>query len=100
MMSETTDPDHVDIFEILSACHHPFERPGESGPHHYNWVEEIMNSNVKTVTPDIDVTEVAKIIHRNHYHRIPVVEGKKVVGMISTIDLVGILARQEPWTSR
>jgi len=56
--------------------------------------EEFMTKNVISVSPDTAVAEVAQIIVRDHVHRVCVVKGEELVGIISTLDLVAELARQ------
>lgn len=49
--------------------------------------KDIMSGNVITATPDMDVDDVADLMSHNQVKRIPVVENKNVVGMISLKDL-------------
>jgi len=45
-----------------------------------------------TVSPDTPVTEVARLLVTRHIHRVLVTEGEKVHGVISTLDLVRLVA--------
>ena len=49
-------------------------------------VKDIMKTNVVMVTPDTKITEVADILIRHRFHGVPVVEGKKLVGIITEDD--------------
>lgn len=50
-------------------------------------VAKIMTSNPQTVHLASKVTEVAKLMNEGHFHHVPVVDGDKLIGMISAHDL-------------
>jgi CBS domain-containing protein len=50
-------------------------------------VEEVMTRNVTTVTPDRNLIEAGAIMHAHHVQQLPVVENRKVVGVISYTDI-------------
>ena len=45
-----------------------------------------MTSQVKTVSPEMDIDDVSKIMAAEQIRRIPVVENQKIVGMVSLGD--------------
>ncbi|MBW2627306.1 MAG: CBS domain-containing protein [Deltaproteobacteria bacterium] len=51
-------------------------------------VEEIMKSPALQVLPDADLTEAARLMLKEHVHRIFVTSGDKPVGVVSTRDLM------------
>lgn len=52
-------------------------------------VREAMNSSVRTVTPDMKVSEVASLMCLYRFHGLPVVDAEsKVVGVIAEKDLL------------
>ena len=51
-------------------------------------VGEIYSEEVFSVTPDTPVSEVADIMSSRRVHAVPVVEGRRVVGVVSRIDLI------------
>jgi len=53
-------------------------------------ISSIMTKDVITVSPDSTLGEVKKILFSNRIHHLPVVEKNKLVGIISTYDLVKI----------
>jgi CBS domain-containing protein len=57
--------------------------------------EEFMTREVVSVTPDASVSEVAQEIGRSRVHRVCVVDGEDLVGIISTFDMVALLEKQE-----
>jgi CBS domain-containing protein len=78
-----------DLLELISAKYvDPEEiRPGKS----VAFVEEVMTRNVVTITPEESVVDAAKIFCRNRFHRIPVVEEGKLIGIVSTVDVLKAL---------
>jgi CBS-domain-containing membrane protein len=51
-------------------------------------VKEAMVTDVTTVAPDTPVAEIASLMVEKHFHTIPVVEGKKLVGIIGKEDIL------------
>ncbi|MGM0568053.1 MAG: CBS domain-containing protein [Elusimicrobiota bacterium] len=54
----------------------------------FNWVEGIMTSEVIHINADADIYDVFKIMSDKHIHRLPVMENKKLVGIISVTDAI------------
>jgi CBS domain-containing protein len=52
------------------------------------WAKDIMSSPLVTVDPNDVVEEAAKIMAQRRIKKLPVVDGDKVVGVISTSDIV------------
>lgn len=50
-------------------------------------VAELMTPNVITVSLDTPILKAVSIMARNHFRRIPVAEGDKLVGMVSLGDV-------------
>jgi CBS domain-containing protein len=55
-------------------------------------VREVMARDPVTVTPDTPVAEVSRLLLARHIHRVLVVDGTSVRGIISTLDLVRLIA--------
>ncbi len=49
--------------------------------------EELMSHSVIAVSPEIPILKAVSIMAKNNFRRIPVAEGKKLVGMISLGDI-------------
>lgn len=58
-------------------------------------VEEVMTTGVVTVDPDSDIREAAQILLENKYGCLPVVEGERLVGMLTESDFVKLMAGGE-----
>ena len=52
-----------------------------------------MTRNVITGTAGMAVEDVAKVMIRNGFRRLPIVEDNELVGVVSTIDLVSAFSR-------
>ncbi len=61
-------------------------------------VADLMSPPSFVVESDASVHDVAGLLVEHHIHRVPVVENGKLVGIVSTLDLVALLAsqREEP----
>jgi CBS domain-containing protein len=62
-------------------------------------VRDAMVVDPVTVTPETPVAEIARLLTEHHIHRVLVTERKEVRGVISTLDLVQLIAEgrlQEP----
>jgi CBS domain-containing protein len=57
-------------------------------------VREIMTPSVYAVTEDTPVAKVAETMIRGHIHRLVVTRGGKAIGIISTLDLLGLLTKE------
>jgi CBS domain-containing protein len=58
-------------------------------------VSDVMTSEVVWVAPDASVSEVARTLCGQCVHRVLVMQGERLAGLISTFDLV-MLLRDEP----
>lgn len=57
-------------------------------------IEQVMAKNVVTVTSTTSVKEVAKILAKKEFHALPVVDDDKLVGIVTTTDLINFLLMQ------
>jgi CBS domain-containing protein len=68
---------------------------GEHGEHGERTVREIMTPTVYSVPEDTPVSEVAEIMIDRHIHRLLVTREEKVIGIVSTSDLLGLLVEEK-----
>ena len=85
------EPDFVDpdLYELISSKYLGHDELARGQSRMY--VEEIMNRTVVTVAPDTDIAEAAHILLKEGRRRLPVVDGGKVVGIVSALDLLRAL---------
>jgi CBS domain-containing protein len=56
-------------------------------------VNRIMIQNLVTTTPDTMLIDAARTLFRNKYGALPVLEGEKLVGILTDNDLIGALVK-------
>lgn len=54
---------------------------------------EICSTDVVTISPEAPMSTAADIMSSKKLHALPVVEGKKVVGMVSRIDIIRSMSK-------
>ncbi len=59
-------------------------------------VADVMSQPVVAVTPDAPIAEVAKLLVGHGIHRVPVADGDRLLGWITSFDLVAFLAANPP----
>jgi CBS domain-containing protein len=59
-------------------------------------VADAMTPGGITVTPETPAGEVAALMRRHRVHRVLVVEGDLLVGILTTFDLIGLLEKSAP----
>jgi len=52
------------------------------------WAKDIMTGPLITIDPNADLTEAAKLMAQNNINRLPVMDGRKLVGLLSSTDIV------------
>lgn len=57
-------------------------------------VEGLMNANVVSLTEHSSIREAAEILAQGKFHSLPVLNGGKIVGMVTSTDLIRYLTEQ------
>ena len=57
-------------------------------------IEQVMTKDVKVVQKSDTIYEVATILSKNEFHSLPVVEEERLVGIVTTTDLIKYLVDQ------
>ncbi len=57
-------------------------------------IEQVMAKNLVTVTSTATIKEVAEILSKNEFHALPVVNDGKLIGIVTTTDLINYLLEQ------
>jgi CBS domain-containing protein len=53
-------------------------------------VEEIMHSPVTTIGAEMDITEAADLMAKNNFRRLPVLDGNRLVGIVTENDIAAV----------
>jgi len=69
--------------------------PDEQGDDHPSRVEDVMSTLTMTVTGDTDLSDAVDLLTSTAVKSLPVVDGGRVVGVISRSDIVHVLARDD-----
>jgi CBS-domain-containing membrane protein len=59
---------------------------------HSRKIADVMTRDVITASPDTPLGEIATLLERNRIKRVPIVEGGKIVGIVSRANIVQALA--------
>ncbi|MBI4273901.1 MAG: CBS domain-containing protein [Rhizobiales bacterium] len=63
---------------------------------HGRKVADVMTRRVITAPPNSSLAEIADLIERNHIKRVPIVDGGKIVGIVSRANLMQAIASAKP----
>ena len=55
-------------------------------------MHDVMNKNPVTIPNDATVRDAARVLGSHSFHALPVVEGQKLVGLVTSTDLIQYLA--------
>ena len=57
-------------------------------------IKQVMNKSIVTVSSSNSIKEVAEILATKEFHALPVVDNNKLVGIVTTTDLINYLLKQ------
>ena len=57
-------------------------------------IEQVMVKNVISVSSKTTIKEVAEILSKNEFHALPVIDSSKLVGIVTTTDMIKYLLKQ------
>ncbi len=56
-------------------------------------VGDIYTEDVETISPDTPINDIADMMSNQKIHSLPVVDGKKILGVVSRIDLIRTMVK-------
>lgn len=57
-------------------------------------LDQVMTKDLDTVTTDTQIKEVAELLARGSYHALPVLDGDKLAGIVTSTDVINYLLEQ------
>ncbi|HRV55334.1 MAG TPA: CBS domain-containing protein, partial [Mangrovimonas sp.] len=57
-------------------------------------IEQVMTKNVVSIPATTTIKEAAEILAHKEFHALPVIEGDKLIGIVTTTDLIRYLINQ------
>ncbi len=57
-------------------------------------IEQVMTKNLVQVNSTTLIKEVAEILSKNEFHALPIIDDSKLVGIVTTTDLINYLIEQ------
>ena len=57
-------------------------------------IEQVMKKSIVCVSPSKSIKEVAEILAKREFHALPVVNNNKLIGIVTTTDLINYLLLQ------
>ncbi|MCX7546850.1 CBS domain-containing protein [Xanthomarina sp. F1114] len=57
-------------------------------------IEQVMAKNLTSITSATTIKEAAEILAKKEFHALPVVDNNKLVGIVTTTDLINYLIKQ------
>jgi len=57
-------------------------------------IEQVMAKNLISVSSSTTIKEVAEVLSKKEFHAIPVIDNSKLVGIVTTTDLINYLIQQ------
>ncbi|MEM5564514.1 CBS domain-containing protein [Psychroserpens sp. AS72] len=57
-------------------------------------IEQVMAKNLISVNPNSTIKEVAEVLSKKEFHALPVIDNNKLVGIVTTTDLINYLIEQ------
>jgi CBS domain-containing protein len=85
--------EYQDIYELFSSALNIEEAEGVAFRH--LWVEEIMTRNIHAISEATSLREICTVMHIHNVHRLPVLRASKLVGLVTTMDVLRALAQRK-----
>jgi CBS domain-containing membrane protein len=85
---------YTDLLRISFADAANDDNSIESVVYNMFTIEQVMASNLVKASSDTTIKKVAEILAKKEFHALPVVDDEKLVGIVTTTDLINYLLEQ------
>ena len=86
---------HSDILRVsFGDAFNADERAVDATLDHTMTIEQLMAKNVTALTEQSTIREAAELLAQGKFHSLPVVNGGKLVGLVTSTDLIRYLVEQ------
>lgn len=86
---------HTDLLRLsFGDVTNNLENPIDVLTYNMFTIEQVMKQKIVTVSPSNTIKEVAEILAVETFHALPVVDRNRLVGIVTTTDLIKYLLRQ------
>lgn len=87
---------YTDLLRLSFADYTDSVIEDDAGTLVYNMftIKQVMNKSIVTVSPSNSIKEVAEILATKEFHALPVVVDNRLVGIVTTTDLINYLLKQ------
>ena len=92
--SQVRREDYDEIYDLFSPSPDP-DAPLAGHRRSARWVEDIMTRKVQVAEEDMGILELCAMMSKMRIHRVPVARDGRLVGIVSALDLVALLAASQ-----
>ncbi|GAA4963776.1 CBS domain-containing protein [Algibacter aquimarinus] len=87
---------YTDLLRLSFADYTDSVIEDDAGTLVYNMftIKQVMNKSIVTVSPSNSIKEIAEILATKEFHALPVVVDNRLVGIVTTTDLINYLLKQ------
>lgn len=86
---------HSDILRVsFGDAFNADQRSVDATLDHTMTIEQLMHKKPATLTEQSTIREASELLSKGEYHSLPVVSGGKLVGMVTSTDLIRYLSQQ------
>ena len=87
---------YTDLLRLSFADYTNNSIEGDTDALVYNMftIRQIMKRNIFTISPSNSIKDVAEVFATKEFHALPIVENNKLIGIVTTTDLIKYLLKQ------
>lgn len=87
---------HRDLLRASVSTFSDLDPEEKQELYHHIPIRDIMTDDVLTATPETSISEAAQIMEENKVGCLPIMQGEKLVGILTEADFLHLIAEQRP----